>query len=287
VDKKELSLKILNDAYCSYKVEEIWALFSGGHDSLVNTHLVSQYPAFRGVLHIDTGTGIKETQDYVIETCAIFGWELKIYKASEYINKNGELKPQIYSQMVLEHGFPGPPMHQKMYNRLKELPLRHFLRDWQKISGGKVIGLATGCRKEESIRRFKNITKNGITQKHGRQVWINAIADWTKDDCEQYMKAYHLPRNPVKDNLCMSGECLCGAFAQPNELKQIEYFYPEKGKEIRALEQQVKSRFPWGWDETPPAWWSKKVAARKLEECGQLNLFSSLCTSCEFKYEAH
>ena len=282
MDKEQSSLELINSAYSDYKIEEVWAMFSGGHDSLVNTHITSKHPAFRGILHIDTGTGIKETQDYVIDTCKKFNWELKIYRASEYINAKGEFKPQIYSEIVLSHGFPGPFMHQKMYNRLKELPLKHFLRDWQKIYRGSIIGLSTGCRKEESIRRLNHITKNGTTQKRGRQIWINSIADWTKDDCENYIKAYQLPRNPVKDNICMSGECLCGAFAQPNELRQIEYFYPEKGKELRDLEQKVKAQFPWGWDEKPPAWWSKKVASRKLEESGQQNLFSPLCTSCEF-----
>lgn len=280
------SLTILDNAYTQYNVKEIWALFSGGHDSLVNTHVTSQHSRFKGVLHIDTGTGIKETQDYVIETCKKFNWELKIYRATEYVNAKGELTPQVYSEMVLEHGFPGAFLHRKMYNRLKGMPISQFIRDWQKNNKKEIIGLSTGTRKQESVRRAINMNRQNHWVKDGRKIWINPIAEWSKDDCEEYIKFNNLPRNAVKDKLCMSGECLCGAFAQPNELKQIEFFYPEKGQELRELEKQVKANgFSWGWDEQPPKWWSDKVRMRKCEEQGQLNLFAPLCTSCQYVYE--
>ena len=89
MDKEQSSLELISNAYFDHKIEEVWAMFSGGHDSLVNTHVTSKHPAFRGVLHIDTGTGIKETQDYVIETCKKFNWELKIYRASSSLFRNG------------------------------------------------------------------------------------------------------------------------------------------------------------------------------------------------------
>jgi 3'-phosphoadenosine 5'-phosphosulfate sulfotransferase (PAPS reductase)/FAD synthetase len=280
-----LSSEILDKSVEQYGISAIYALFSGGHDSLTNTHVTAKHPLFAGVLHIDTGIGIPETQDFVRATCDRYGWELHIYKATEYINGKGQLEPQIYRDMVLQHGFPGPSLHQKMYDRLKALPLAHFIRDWRKINGKKIIGLSTGTRKEESRRRAAFMNKNlNNYRKDGRKIWINPIAEWSDNDCDRYIKENNLPRNPVKDNLCMSGECLCGAYAQPRELQQIEFFYPEVGARIRALEEEVKSKFPWGWDEKPPTWWAEKIKAERLEDYGQINLFNPLCTSCNLRY---
>jgi hypothetical protein len=89
----------------------------------------------------------------------------------------------------------------------------------------------------------------------------------------------------------MSGECLCGAFAKPGELKEIETWFPETGKRIRELERKVAAAgFPWGWEESPPPWWGK---VKHAEKAGQDDAFQSeldsevqmLCTSCQFKHE--
>ena len=89
----------------------------------------------------------------------------------------------------------------------------------------------------------------------------------------------------------MSGECLCGAYARPNELKEIELWFPETGKWLRDLERRVRAAgFPWGWDESPPKWWS---AMKKAKKYGQSDAFKEeqdseiqmLCTSCQFKQE--
>jgi 3'-phosphoadenosine 5'-phosphosulfate sulfotransferase (PAPS reductase)/FAD synthetase len=276
------SLKIIEDAVIEYRIDAIYGLFSGGHDSLVNAFITSKHPKFKGVLHIDTGTGIRQTQEYVMNTCAKLGWNLEIYRATEYKGKDGILKPQIYRDLVLKWGFPGAAYHQRMYDRLKDLPIGQFVREKPKL----ILGLSTGTRKEESLRRTKNMNRNKQYQKEGRRIWINPIADWTKDDCEQLMLIHKLPRNPVKDNLCMSGECLCGAFAKKNELVQIEIFYPEKAQEIRALEKEVRDAgFPWGWEDSPPYTRNKNKQYQELEEKGQQNLFAPLCSSCQFIFE--
>ena len=75
----------------------VFALFSGGHDSLVNTHLTAQHPRFAGVVHLNTGIGIEETREFVRETCQEWGWPL--------IER---WPPRVtYEQMCLERGMPG------------------------------------------------------------------------------------------------------------------------------------------------------------------------------------
>ena len=128
-------------------------------------------------------------------------------------------------------------------------------------------------------------------QTFGNQVWVAPFTHMTGSDCVEYMRRYDLPKNDVKEKLCMSGECLCGAFAKKNELQEIEYWYPEVGKRIRDLEVKVREAgFPWGWEEQPPPWWSER---KKAAKAGQVDAFEAeaeqeiefLCQSCHAKHE--
>lgn len=278
-EAKNKAIKTINEAKKSRKTtKRIYALFSGGHDSLVATHLTSQHPDFSGVIHLDTGIGIPETQEYVKETCARFNLHLTIAKALECERADGTPDPQIYEEWVKAYGFPGPAQHSAMYRRLKERPLETALRkikktipDWN--SRADQIILTTGIRLEESQRRANNPRYQADTYASGAQLWVCPIRDWTKDLCEEYMKWQSLPRNPVKDNLCMSGECLCGSFAKANELAQIDFFYPEVGDRIHKLEKEVQSTHPWSWEGRP----EKSKKQPKKQENSQLQ---HLCWTC-------
>ena len=261
-------------------IQQIWAAFSGGHDSLVATHYISSHPLFKGVLHIDTGIGIPETQEYVKQICSDYNWELKIYKAAEYINGKGILSPQIYENLVDKLGFPGANLHNLFYNRLKELPIRQFIRENKASKNNPSIALSTGIRWQESWRsprsKEKIIAQNTVPKS---AIFVAPIIDFSEEDICKYIKENNLPRNPVKEALCMSGECLCGAYAKQNELLAIEIHYPEVAKRIKELEDKIKDKFPWGWEDQPPQWWREKKKKERLEKDGQLNLFCVGCAS--------
>ena len=270
--------EILSSAIDEYKPAKVFGLFSGGHDSLTVTHFAAGVTKLDSVIHIDTGIGIPETQQFVIDTCRGYDWPLKIYRAKDC--------GQDYDTIVKEHGFPGPNQHQKMFIRLKERPIDAMMRD----NKGGLVMLISGVRLAESGRRFRTIA--AAVQKKGRKLWVAPFINLTGDDVAEYRETFNLPNNEVKQYLCMSGECLCGAYAKPNELKQIETFYPETGAKLRQLERDVfAAGFPWGWDEKPPAWWGKRQAAIKA---GQTDGFATeadeeiqmLCTTCQFKHEA-
>jgi len=74
-----------------------YALFSGGHDSLVNTHYCMENGLADCVVHIDTGIGIPQTKEYVIDRCREHEWPLVII-TSDF----------NYEEIVLENKFPGP-----------------------------------------------------------------------------------------------------------------------------------------------------------------------------------
>lgn len=264
----------------TYEPTHIFGLFSGGDDSLTVTHFAKQHlgDLMDAIVHINTGIGLPETRAFVDTACNALGWNLLEYKAKD--------QGQDYEQLVLAHGFPGPDHHTKMFNRLKERALRALNRDHP---GGNIM-LISGLRQQESGRRMR--LKSEPIQKDGRRIWCAPFFYWTNDQVRDYRATMSLPKNPAKEFLCMSGECLCGAYARKGELTQIETFFPATGAYLRDLEKRVRTAgFPWGWDEAPPAWWSKMQAAKKI---GQGDAFEQerddeiqmLCSTCQFKHEA-
>jgi len=114
----------IDEAIDTYQADYVFGLFSGGHDSTVATYIACQHPRFTAALHCDTGIGIPQTRQFVIDTCKEWGIELEYWKATESTRADGTPDPQIWEETVKLYGFPGPPQHRAMYIRLKERPLR-------------------------------------------------------------------------------------------------------------------------------------------------------------------
>lgn len=253
------------DGIVEHSPSAIYAMFSGGHDSLCSTHLASTLPGFTGVIHVNTGIGIEETRQYVRDTCERFGWPLHEVTSDS-----------VYEDLVIERGgFPsGPASHNSMLYYLKEKPLRAFIQT-VKTHRHDRIGLVTGIRVAESQRRA--MAKMAVPVKRdGVKVWINPILDWNDRDKNAYMAAHELPRNQVTDLLHRSGECLCGALARREELQEILDWYPEAGQRIIDLENRCLAE---GIDDR---FW----AMRSNTSARQGQLFESpLCVGCAQGYE--
>lgn len=271
-------LDLLNKLVEQVRPKYIIALFSGGHDSTVATHIASRHPAFSFACHLDTGIGVPQTRDFVSQTCNEWGVELKIYRAADYVRANGTPDPQIYEEMVCEHGFPGPAFHKRMYNSLKERPLRMMLRELERGRHDRVM-LVSGIRRAESVRRMRHVEP--LQQWEGTKFWAAPIWQFTKVDVGEYMQTSLLKRNEVVDSLHKSGECLCGAYAKKGELDELAFWFPDVANQIKELETKVKARgFPWGWEACPPKWWGGVKS-------GQLFLpgLDLMCTSCERTFQ--
>ena len=274
----ELSGHDLIDWACNeWDVSHVVGLFSGGHDSLTATHLASRHPRFSFACHINTGIGVEETREFVRETCRDWGIELREYRAEDYIGGDGQPCPQRYTDFVFKYGFPGPGQHHRMYQRLKERPLRNMIRDLDRKRGQKVL-LITGVRADESIRRTAHVDQAQIWE--GTKVWVAPVWDMTKQDTNAYVKDNNLTRNPVVDAIHMSGECLCGAYAHKGELDELAFWYPETAKEIRIIEDEAaRLGMPWRWEDGPPKWHAAKAD-------GQLLLLDEgmLCSTCTVRH---
>jgi 3'-phosphoadenosine 5'-phosphosulfate sulfotransferase (PAPS reductase)/FAD synthetase len=259
----DAALAVLDEAVDKHEPSGVYALFSGGHDSLTSTALAAKHSSFTAAVHINTGIGIEETRWFVRETCALYDWPLIELKALA-----GE-----YERLVLTRGgFPyGVQAHNSMLYYLKQKPLA----EWFRTLDGKVA-FVTGIRRNESLRRMGAGISVPI-RPDGRKVWVSPILDWTAVDCGRFIDDEGLRRNEVVDFLHRSGECLCGALAQEAEIHDIVTWFPEAAARIQALEKQCEEAG------LVACVWGK--AARRLNE-GQQGLFpksdfAPLCTSCE------
>ena len=254
------------------KVAAICVLFSGGNDSTTLAHIFKEVADY--FIHVNTGIGIEQTRQYVRDTAK--AWDVPL------IEKHPP-PGSTYEELILDQGFPGPAMHWKMYQRLKERALREARRDLIKNPRRERVVFLGGRRRDESQRRA-NIPE---MDRDGSIVYISPLVHWTKMDLNTYRHMYpDVPRNMVSDLIHMSGECLCGAFAHAGELEEIAAWFPETAEHIRKLEEKVKAtgKFPeklcrWGWGgqtikngETHPA------KTKRRAQSGYM------CSSCDSRF---
>lgn len=269
----ETSVHRLQNAIREHKPSHVFALYSGGHDSRCAVEVACRVKEFSGCVHCNTGIGVEETREHVRETCKEKGFRLLEYKATENTRADGTPDPQDYDALVRSYGFPGPGHHTKMYNRLKERSLRRLMRQF-KVEHKDRIMLVSGCRSAESTRRMGNVEE---VQRSGCQVWCAPIHDWASCHKEQVMRECAIKPNPVVECLGMSGECLCGAFAEAGEQDRVATYFPYIDERLNRLHAEIKHKFPWRWDEQPP----KKTKRQKEIESGQVEIpFMPLCWNC-------
>jgi 3'-phosphoadenosine 5'-phosphosulfate sulfotransferase (PAPS reductase)/FAD synthetase len=230
-------------------------LYSGGNDSTVLTHLMKDRVDY--AVHANTTIGIEETRDFVRATCKSWGLDLLERSA-----------PVSYRDLVLERGFPGPAMHYKMYQRLKERALDKVRAELVTNNRRERVMFIAGRRRSESKRR-QNIP---LYETDGSAIWASPLAMWTKLDMNTYrLMMRDVPINEVSEKLHMSGECLCGSFAHPGELDELRFWYPAVAEGIDQLERDVTAA-----GHKPPFNRWGHGQGKPTEQTGKL------CTSCDF-----
>jgi 3'-phosphoadenosine 5'-phosphosulfate sulfotransferase (PAPS reductase)/FAD synthetase len=252
------AVAILDEAVRKFDPSHMFALFSGGHDSLCSSHVTSLHPNFSGAAHINTTIGIEETRRFVRKTSEELGWNLKEY-----------YPPVSYRDIILKQGFPGPGGHRYMYTRLKERCIRQLIRE-HKVKFHDRILLVTGVRAQESKRRMGHVVP--INQE-GVRVWVSPIINWSSEDKWNYIERYGLKQNPVVNKLCMSGECLCGAFAHPGELAEIRESFPDTAAYIEKLQEEAAAAG------VHAKWGTRPPGKRKQKS----DMTGTMCWSCDAK----
>jgi 3'-phosphoadenosine 5'-phosphosulfate sulfotransferase (PAPS reductase)/FAD synthetase len=252
----------------AFKPVAIFALFSGGDDSLVSTHWYMNNVPGCEVATINTGIGLEVTRRHVRDTCVAHGWKLTEIRAKEDCG-------QDYDEIVERHGFPGPASHGYMYSLLKERAVRKLVRDRKTKASDRVL-LLTGIRHDESDRRSGY--GGAEVTRVGAQVWVNGLYWVPQSEFHRYRAEHNLKRGPASEALGMSGECLCGAFATPGELAGVRLLEPETADRIERIECRARAAgHTWGWEgRPPPRKWNGELSRETFEFAPML----PLCTSC-------
>lgn len=221
----------------------IVTMFSGGKDSTVLAHIMRGRTDCYG--HANTGIGIPATRRFVRDTCR--EWGVPLLERSP--------KPdRTYEAWVSRNGFPGPGAHGKIYNRIKGSAFEQINAEMCPEPWRQRVLFVAGRRFTESARREQR--KIPVWEQRKSVVWVSPLRGWTNRDLIVYRRMHpDVPRNPVAEEIDMSGECLCGAFARPGELDLLAVYPPaaEPVAEIARLAELAQangvpeSRCRWGW----------------------------------------
>lgn len=265
--------------------DRVYALVSGGHDSLTAMHVAyaSDVIDLDGIVHINTGIGIPETRAFVRRRAAALDLDyLEIGAVERPATADSRPAPRTYrhqtdeyAAFVKRYGFPG--RHDWMYRNLKEKPLQWFLSDRDDLQ----VALISGVRKAESERRMETVDDTGIQRKLGA-TWISPLVEFTGTDVRRYRRRHDLPMNPVVEVLEMSGECLCGAVgAERDELSLIRTFYPDTFRYLQTLEYDVISRVQRGEIKKDYALWGHGGHDDRELEARMSDSQMTMCADCE------
>lgn len=246
-DKLEQARRMIGVAVKLYRPRKVWALCSGGNDSLCSTHIAMGTGLCDGVASINTTIGLQQTRDHLTSVAERFGWPLRW------------LSPPVpYLELCRTHGMPGPGNHPLIYTRLKERCVRRLIRDSKRGPKDRVV-LISGIRLSESVRRMGNAEP---IHREFSAVWVAPIINWDNEDKTVYQIEHAIPRNPVTPILGISGECLCGAFAKPGEREKIAAHYPGAEALIQECEAAAASN-------CQPAAWGERPSKRQQHLCQQ------------------
>jgi len=235
----ETADSILEDTENIFHRTELFALTSGGGDSISLCHWLAKKGKLKSAVHIKTNIGFQATTDFVIDYCNEMSWPLIVI----------EPNPKFaYAAHVFQYGFPGPEFHRQIMGRLKYKTMRDFALTINK----KEHCLVSGVRKFESNRRKGNFLHP--IQSEG-SLWFTSPFFYKRDEeIYKYRLVNNLKITPIHKLLGYSGECMCGSYAGINEKELIRKIEPKLADYIDYLEDGVQrfgtkeaKRYPtWG-----------------------------------------
>lgn len=265
IELLESSKQIIEKAITDYKPYAIILMLSGGDDSMTAL-AVAKYlnVPITHIMHGVTGTGIKETYNFVKKVVT--------NESAKYIESNAG---DSYINYVMRKGFfgKGNSAHNFSYHVLK---LEHFRKTVSKEirhhKHNRKVLFINGARRLESERR-KETMINPI-KVDGSNIWVNIINEWEKHDCLNFLEYLTIDRSPVSKILCRSGECMCGTMQDKNDRFEAGYHFPEWKNWIDELDKIIIAKHGFGWNDPGPP---KKVKVTVGEQF--------MCTGCKINFE--
>ena len=244
---------IINEVLTIHGRKTFWVLCSGGKDSISVVHYIAtNFPdQFAGVLHINTGVGIKLTTTWLEEYCKKMGWPFQMRSPPE----------GTYRDIVLKVGFPNAGLHTIVMRLLKLITMRKFISETpERKANHALIG---GIRAFESDRRMVN-AKSPISR-DGSLFFVNPFLMKEDEWVYKYLLTNGLEKTPVHKYLGMSGECMCGSYAGMGEREKIKFLDPELDAFLTQLTKDIQL---YGTDRAKkyPVWGAGYASKEETEE---------------------
>lgn len=257
------SADLVRRAVAEFNPTHIVSMVSGGKDSAAS-HQVARELGLKIdlVVHGNTRCGIPQTSEFVRDH---YG-----HNESDYVEADAGT---AYEDYVLRKGFFGLGVgaHGFAYRVLKAQPFRKAIsKAIRQGRRGVRILLLNGARQDESENRKKNLQQWRQDPGAPGNIWTSLIHGWSQDERDAYLKSRGTPINPVAEQLCRSGECMCGTMQTKAERAEAAALYPEWGNWLDRLEAEAKERHGYGWGEKFP----RNVSAT------QGDLFQPMCVGC-------
>ena len=174
----------------------------GAEDVVLVDMLVRLNPSPR-VFTLDTGRLPAETYDLIDAIRARYGLAIEVYFP----------QADAVEAMVREHGV------NLFYASVEQRKRCCGVRKVEPL-GRALAGLGawiTGLRREQAVTRT-TVGKIEVDADHGGIVKLNPLADWTGDQVWAYIRAHHVPYNPLHDRGYPSIGCApCTRAVAPGE----------------------------------------------------------------------
>jgi len=267
------SRRTIEHAINQYQPKAIAMMFSGGDDSLTAYHVLKQLGYTPDcVIFGNTRTGIPKTAQFIESEVSRNNDKLVIADAGS-----------SYERYVRRKGFfgKGHTAHNFSYHVLKK---EHFekavSRHLRKKRKNYPILFVNGARRQESQNRMVSMKEaTQVSKSKPNDIWCNIINEWTDHQCKAFPEENGIQRNPVSIELCKSGECMCGTMQSQADRELASYLFPDWGRWLDKLEQEVVKKFPWKWGQGI----SKQHLA---EQEGQLNWIDTpMCQDCKREFD--
>jgi 3'-phosphoadenosine 5'-phosphosulfate sulfotransferase (PAPS reductase)/FAD synthetase len=231
--KWDTAIKEAFGVIAMYEMKSVVAFKSGGHDSLLATHLASLHPDFYGVVWADTGQGARQTRRYIRETCALYNWTLE----------RSMVHPMAYEANIVQFGFPTPVSHRDIYLLLKSTAFSKALTRITAQTGvpRTKIAQVTGLRKAESTNRqgyvelyYERRNKKGKLE----ELRLAPLWDWSLVERDAMINHLGLVRNAFADQTGKSMECMCDANMSKGEREHRALIAPEY-EELKLMHEEL------------------------------------------------
>lgn len=238
--------KILDNAIQEWEPVALVALFSGGYDSMITTHVLHRLDTHGlpiQVWAIDTQLAADGWREYVQSVTDQFGWDFQIYD-----NKKGFRQ---FVESVRKKGCPRTrKMHTYVFQKLKERGIDAIhVRNKTRRSDKTLF--VSGMRRAESNYR-KNADEVSRIGKSNK-IFAAPIVHWSNEQCGWYRIENNLPDNPFYDTVKGSGDCQCnwGRFIT---YRTLQKYSPELAAgNVAEIDKISRELHGYGWDGTPDA----------------------------------